>query len=146
MESCFPVDDLEIDRLLSGWRWLCPAQMTLVARNVFGELFLHDEAGAVSWLNATTGKLSKVAKSRSEFLEMAETAEKRREWFVEEEAQAMRNVVSFRVQNSASGLVCPPFSPKAALSTRPSSRICMSMFPSWETYTDKLRVCQTEAK
>jgi hypothetical protein len=62
--------------------------MKLVARNVFGELFLHDEADAVSWLNTTTGKLHRVANSRSEFLEMAETAEKRREWFVEEEAQA----------------------------------------------------------
>ena len=95
MESCFQVDNLEIDRLLSDWRWLCPAHLTPVARNVFGELFLHDEAGSVSWLNTTTGKLNKVANSRSEFLEMAETAEKRREWFVEEEAQiyAQRGLV-----------------------------------------------------
>jgi hypothetical protein len=86
VEKCFQVDDLEIDRLLSDWRWLCPSQMTLLARNIFGELFLRDKAGAVFWLNTTTGKLNKVSNSYSEFLVMAETSEKRREWFVEQEA------------------------------------------------------------
>lgn len=86
MEQWFQVDSLEVERLLADWRWLCPSQMTLVARNVFGELFLEDEAGAVFWLNTTTGKLSKVSTSRTQFLEMAQT-ETRREWFVELEAR-----------------------------------------------------------
>jgi hypothetical protein len=86
VEQYFRVDELEIDRLLSDWRWLCPSRMTLVARNVFGELFLRDESGAIFWLNTTTGKLSKVSDSHSQFVELAETTEKRREWFVEQEA------------------------------------------------------------
>jgi hypothetical protein len=100
VEKHFHVYDLEIDRLLSDWRWLCPSQMTLVARNVFGELFLQDEAGAVFWLNTTTGKLSRVSNSHSEFLEMAETTDKRREWFVEQEAQsyAQRGLVPSSTQ------------------------------------------------
>ena len=85
------VDGIEVERLLSGWRWLCPAQMSLLARNVFRELFLQDEAGSVLWLNTTVGKLSKVANSKVEFLEMAETGQKRREWFVEQEAVAYAN-------------------------------------------------------
>jgi hypothetical protein len=100
VKECFHVDGLEIDRLLSDWRWLCPSRMTLVARNVFGELFLQDEGGAVFWLNTTTGKLSKVSDSHSEFLEMAETAEKRRDWFVEQEAltYAQRGLVPSSTQ------------------------------------------------
>jgi hypothetical protein len=44
--------------------------------------------GAVLWLNTTVGKLSRVANSKVEFLEMAETNQKRQEWFVEQEAVA----------------------------------------------------------
>jgi hypothetical protein len=86
MEKWFEVDGLETERLLSEWRWLCPSRLSLVARNLFGELFLIDETGVVLWLNTTDGKLSKVANSKAEFLEMAETSQKRQEWFVEQEA------------------------------------------------------------
>jgi hypothetical protein len=88
VEKWFKVDDLEIERLLTDWRWLCPAQMSLLAKNLFGELFLMDETGSVPWLNTTVGKLSRVANSKVEFLEMAETNQKRQEWFVEQEAVA----------------------------------------------------------
>jgi len=88
VEAWFPADDLEVERLLSDWRWLCPSSATLLARNVFGELFLEDETGAVLWLNTTIGKLSKVADSNAEFLQMAGTPEKRGEWFVEDEEKA----------------------------------------------------------
>ena len=88
VQKGFKVADLEIERLLSDWRWLCPAQMSLLAKNLFGELFLMDETGAVLWLNTTVGKLSKVADSKVECLEMAKTSQKRQEWFVEQEAVA----------------------------------------------------------
>ena len=90
VEKWFKADELEIERLLSDWRWLCPAQMSLLARNLFGELFLMDMTGTVLWLNTTVGKLSKVAESKAEFLEMAQTSQKRQEWFVEQEAVACR--------------------------------------------------------
>jgi len=86
MEKWFEVAGLETERLLAEWRWLCPSRLSLVARNVFGELFLQDETGSVFWLNTTTGKLNRISNSHSEFLELAETAEKQREWFVEKEA------------------------------------------------------------
>jgi hypothetical protein len=60
-------------------------------RNVFGELFLEDKAGSVFWLHTTVGKLSKIANSKAEFLEMAEASPQRREWFVEQEARAYAN-------------------------------------------------------
>ena len=88
MEEWFEIDSLEVERLLADWRWLCPSRMTLLAKNVFGELFLQDEVGAVFWLNTTTGELSKVSHSKTEFLEMSQTMEKQGEWFVKQEARA----------------------------------------------------------
>lgn len=85
MEQWFLVDRLEVERLLSEWRWLCPQRMTLVARTAFGDLFLRDEAGAVSWLDIGVGKLSKVASSETEFREAARTSEKRSQWFAEQD-------------------------------------------------------------
>jgi len=91
VEKWFRVDGLEVDRLLSNWRWLCPPQMSLLARNVFGELFLQDESGSVFWLDTTVGKLNRVAISKADFLEMAKTSQKRQEWFAEHEAAAYAN-------------------------------------------------------
>ncbi len=88
MEQWFLVDHLEVERLLSEWRWLCPHRMALVARTAFGDLFLRDEAYAIFWLNTAVGKLTKVASSEAEFREAAETSEKRREWFAESDLQA----------------------------------------------------------
>jgi hypothetical protein len=88
MEQWFDIDDLEIERLLSEWRWLCPHQMTLVARTAFGDLFLCDETDVVFWLNTAVGKLTKVANSLPAFRKMAGTKVKRREWFAEPDVEA----------------------------------------------------------
>jgi hypothetical protein len=88
MEQWFLVDYLEVERLLSEWRWLCPHRMALVARTAFGDLFLRDEAAAIFWLNTAVGKLTRVASSEAEFREAAETSEKRIEWFAESDLQA----------------------------------------------------------
>ena len=88
MERWFQVDELDTERLLSEWQWLCPSRLSLVARNVFGELFLRDEAGAVFWLNTSIGQFKKVSRSEAEFREMAETKEKRKAWFTEPDTLA----------------------------------------------------------
>jgi hypothetical protein len=95
MDESLHVDTLDVERLLADWRWLCPSPKSLLARNVFGDLFLQDDAGAVFWLNTATGKMNKISNSKKEFIEMAETAEKRREWFAEQEmlAYAKRGLV-----------------------------------------------------
>jgi|SRR5215469_15699449 len=92
LEKWLNVDELDVERLLSNWRWLCPVRMSLLARNVFGELFLQDETGSVFWLDTTVGKLSEVAISKTDFLERAETSKKGQEWFVEQEAAAYANL------------------------------------------------------
>lgn len=86
--KCFQVDHLEVKGLLSEWPWVCPCQVSLLARNVFGELFLLDKTGPVFWLNTTTGQCDKVSDSKAQCMEKAETREKRQEWFAEPQMQA----------------------------------------------------------
>jgi len=86
--NAFPVESLDANRLLADWRWLCPKPMSLVARNVFGELFLADERGIVFWLNVTTGTLTQIANSQADFHRIAALQENRKDWFVEFEAAA----------------------------------------------------------
>ena len=94
MNRRFVVDHLDVERLLTEWRWLCPHRMTVVACTAFGDLFLRDEKGVIFWLDTAVGKLTKVSDSDSQFREMAETAKKRSEWFAEsnEEACAKRGL------------------------------------------------------
>ena len=79
----FAVEQLDVERLLLEWRWLCPKRMTLVARNAFADLFLRDELGEIFLLDVAVGKLSKIADSETQFRDLAATLEKREEWFAE---------------------------------------------------------------
>jgi len=88
MERYFLVDHLDVDRLLSEWRWLCSQTLALVARSAFGDLFLRDEAGKIFKLDIAIGKLTEVAKSETEFRKLAGTKEKREEWFAESDELA----------------------------------------------------------
>jgi hypothetical protein len=88
MENYFLVDHLDVDRLLSEWRWLCPQPMALVARSAFGDLFLRDEAGKIFKLDIAIGQMKEVAKSETEFRDLAPTKEKREQWFAESDELA----------------------------------------------------------
>jgi hypothetical protein len=87
MNECFDVDELDVERLLIEWRWLCPQKMALAARSAFGDLFLRDENGSIFWLDVSVGKLTKVADNETDFRALAETDENRQAWFGERDAQ-----------------------------------------------------------
>ena len=88
MAHQWPVGDLDGERLLASWRWLCPQQVTPINRNVYGDLFLRDEEGNVLWLDVAIGSLSLIADSESHFLALSEDADKLEEWFAESDARA----------------------------------------------------------
>ena len=44
-ERSFNVEGLDVNRLLEQWRWLSTDPMTLVARNVFGDMFFAHHQG-----------------------------------------------------------------------------------------------------
>jgi len=83
----WPVGDLDCERLLACWRWLCPQQVTLINRNAYGDLFLRDEEGKVFWLDVATGSLSQIADSESRFFALSEDTDKLEEWFAESDAR-----------------------------------------------------------
>jgi len=84
----FAVANLDVERLLSEWRWLCPDEMELVARNVYGDLFLRGNDGGVFWLDVGGGRFQKVADSEGQFRELAQTIAKKEEWFAASKVSA----------------------------------------------------------
>jgi hypothetical protein len=83
-----PNEVLESERLLREWRWLCPQALTVIRRNTYGDLFMKDEAGSVHMLDVGSGLLTLIAESVPAFTVLAETPEKREEWFAEQEVNA----------------------------------------------------------
>jgi len=83
----FSVQHLDVEKLLSNWRWLCTDDVTLIARNAFADLFLLTKEGHVLRLDISAGQLMRVAESEGQFRQMAETKEKREEWFAESDEQ-----------------------------------------------------------
>src|SRR5690242_2471232 len=87
MDHWFEVQHLDVERLLASWRWLCPGEKKLIARSVFGDLFLADDAGQIWWLDAAVGKLTKVAVSEIEFRNLLSSRKNREDWFGEEDEE-----------------------------------------------------------
>jgi len=84
MEKAFQVDHLDVERLMASWRWLCPDDVTLVARSVFGDLFLRNKAGEILWLDVTLGELTKkIAGSDSALRDLLQIVENREKWLGE---------------------------------------------------------------
>jgi len=86
-----PSEELDSERLLSEWRWLCPQDLTVIDRNAFGDLFLSDETGRVHLLDVGGGEFSIIAQSISEFAERSATPEMRQQWFQESAVKQARD-------------------------------------------------------
>jgi hypothetical protein len=86
MDYIFDVAHFSVERLLQGWRWLCPESFVLLARNAFGDLFLQKESGQVFKLDVSIGQLTEIAESEEQFRRLAGAEEKRQEWFAENDA------------------------------------------------------------
>ena len=137
VEAGFPVSHLDVERLLSEWRWLCPDKMQLLARNAFGDLFLCTDCGEVYWLDAGGGKCTKIAASEVEFRASAAMKETRELWFAEadKEAAALRGLIPNADQFI--GFTIRSCSKREEPATIRISSICMKAFRSWETCIDK---------
>jgi hypothetical protein len=89
IEHAFHVSDLNVDQLLVDWRWLCVEPVTLVAHNLFGDLFLRNIEGNVFWLQVTVGNISKISDSETQFRELLKQDMNRETWLAETDAHAM---------------------------------------------------------
>ena len=88
MAYLWPAVDLDVERLLANWRWLCPQKLILITRSAFGDLFLRDEEGKVFWLDVAIGSFSQVAESETQFFFLCEDTNKLDEWFAVTDARA----------------------------------------------------------
>lgn len=88
MGRVFDIDQLDVNRLLEQWRWLCGESVTLVARNGFGDLFLRTDGGRVLQLNMADGTLSQIAESESSFEDSLKHGTKRELWFADKQLEA----------------------------------------------------------
>ena len=88
IERWFRLQHLDVEPLLTEWRWLCPGRVTLVARSAFADLFLAGDAGQVLRLDVSVGKLEKIAGLETEFRTLLEDPERREAWFGEKEERA----------------------------------------------------------
>ena len=84
MYPCFDISGISSERLLYEWKWLVPEECKIVAVNPFGDLFLEDDQGRVQWLDVTSGTISALATSASEFQEEGKNTANRNGWFLEE--------------------------------------------------------------
>jgi hypothetical protein len=89
------VADLDVERLLADWRWLCPQEVTLIDRNAFGDLFLRDDEGKVFWLDVAIGSLLLIADGEAQFLNLCDDPDKSEKRFAksDELAAAERGLI-----------------------------------------------------
>lgn len=67
--------------LLDIWSWLLGRDAKILAVTVFGDMFLVDATGRVSWLDTLEGKVTLVASTRDEWRLLAAKPEIVDEWF-----------------------------------------------------------------
>jgi hypothetical protein len=75
-------DGVDLDGLLSEWRWLADESFDPIVISALGDLFLRNDDGRIFWLNAGSGQLTKVADSAEEFKRLMVQAENANDWFV----------------------------------------------------------------
>ena len=81
MISYFDVRKLSAERLLEGWRWLCPQDLRLVAINAFGDLFLENHDGSILRLDVSAGLLVPISDSLANFECSASNPANQKAWF-----------------------------------------------------------------
>jgi hypothetical protein len=77
-------DGVDLDELLSEWRWLADESFQPVVISALGDLFLRRTDGPIFWLDAGWGRLTEVAASAEEFKQLMVQPENSNEWFVPE--------------------------------------------------------------
>ena len=74
---------LDVQDLLSDWRWCVPADYTPVQMTKFGDWFFADPQGRVHMLDIIEGNLQEVAPSLTDYNALKNTADKHTEGFLD---------------------------------------------------------------
>jgi len=76
------ISGIDIEDILSCWRWKIGDMKAVVIMSILGDLFLADRESAVYWLQTDTGDLTKVADSLEEFDNHLNDDDKIDNWFL----------------------------------------------------------------
>lgn len=72
---------VDLDGLLSEWRWLIDESHQVAVITALGDLFLRHSDGRILWLDAGFGQLTEVASSADEFKQLMVQPQNANEWF-----------------------------------------------------------------
>lgn len=75
-------DDVDLELLLSSWRWLVNEEYQPVVISALGDIFLCHDNGSVHWLDTGIGELTEVASSVEEFQQLIVVPENADQWFI----------------------------------------------------------------
>jgi hypothetical protein len=75
-------DGVDLDCLLSEWRWLVDESFRPVVISALGDLFLRHDDGRIFWLSSGWGRLTEVARNAEEFRRLMAQRENAEEWFI----------------------------------------------------------------
>lgn len=89
-QLAFLPSDAALAELVEAWSWLLPEQFEPVTASTLGDVFFQQGSEAVYWLNTGTAEISRVAESRSAFMDLLKT-EKADEWFMPSLIQDLLN-------------------------------------------------------
>jgi hypothetical protein len=76
------LDGVDLDGLLSDWRWLVGEEYEPVVISALGDLFLRRDDGHIFWLSTGWGQLTEVADSDGEFKKLMVQPNHAAEWFI----------------------------------------------------------------
>jgi hypothetical protein len=72
---------VDLDGLLSEWRWLIDESCQPVIISALGDLFLRHEDGRIFWLSSGWGQLTKIADNAEELKQLMVQPNNAEEWF-----------------------------------------------------------------
>lgn len=75
-------DTIDLESLLTEWRWLVDDTYTPLVLGALGDLFLRRDDGRIFWLDTGWGELHEIAESREAFQAAMVEPENADEWFV----------------------------------------------------------------
>lgn len=75
-------NEVDLDGLLSDWRWLVDESYHPVVISALGDLFLRHDDGRIFWLSSGWGQLTEVAGDSGEFKQLMIKSENADTWFM----------------------------------------------------------------
>ena len=101
--------NVDMNSLLSDWRWIVPENLEPFMVSSMGDMFLRSPKDQIFWLNTCTGKIEQIALNIEEFNNLIKTEEKAIAWFYADLIGEMKACGQILGKNQCYSYVYPPF-------------------------------------